>query len=183
MTPPSDGSAEIGPRVLEIPEGDNRERLVCPDCGFINYENPKIVVGSVVGYDGKILLCRRDINPRRGFWTIPAGYLELNETVVDGARREAREEVCAEIDIDRVLGIYNVPRISQVQIIYRASLPEPNFAVGEETQEVALFAWDDIPWEDIAFPSVHWALNHYRAVEGVDTFAPHSNPRGDFGSF
>ena len=70
-----------------------------------------------------------------------------------------------------------------MQIIYRASLPEPNFAVGEETQEVALFAWDDIPWEDIAFPSVHWALNHYRAVEGVDTFAPHSNPRGDFGGF
>ena len=93
MTPASDITAESGPRVLEIPEGDNRERLVCPDCGFINYENPKIVVGSVVGYDKKILLCRRDINPRRGFWTIPAGYLELNETVVDGARREAREEV------------------------------------------------------------------------------------------
>ena len=183
MTPASDITAEGGPRVLAVPEGDNRERLVCPDCGFINYENPKIVVGAVVGYDKKILLCRRDINPRRGFWTIPAGYLELNETVVDGARREAREEVCAEIDIDRVLGIYNVPRISQVQIIYRASLPEPDFGVGEETQEVALFAWDDIPWGDIAFPSVHWALNHYRAVEGVKEFAPRSNPQGDFGSF
>ena len=86
-----------------IPEGDNRERLVCPDCGFIDYENPKIVVGAVVGYGGEIMLCRRDINPRRGFWTIPAGFLELNETVVDGARREAREEACAEIEIDRVL--------------------------------------------------------------------------------
>tara|TARA_B100000676_G_scaffold312676_1_gene388156 strand:+ start:1490 stop:2041 length:552 start_codon:yes stop_codon:yes gene_type:complete len=183
MTPASDITAEGGPRVLAVPEGDNRERLVCPDCGFINYENPKIVVGAVVGYDKKILLCRRDINPRRGFWTIPAGYLELNETVVDGARREAREEVCAEIDIDRVLGIYNVPRISQVQIIYRASLSEPDFGVGEETQEVALFAWDNIPWEDIAFPSVHWALNHYRAVEGIKEFTPHSNPQGDLGSY
>ena len=140
MTRASDSSPEGGPRVLEIPEGDNRERLVCPDCGFIDYENPKIVVGAVVGYGGKIMLCRRDINPRRGFWTIPAGFLELNETVVDGARREAREEACAEIEIDRVLGIYNVPRISQVQIIYRASLPAPDFGVGEETQEVALFS-------------------------------------------
>ena len=99
MAPESDTSPEGGPRVFEIPEGDNRERLVCPDCGFINYENPKIVVGAVVGYGGKIMLCRRDINPRRGFWTIPAGFLELNETVVDGARREAREEACAEIEM------------------------------------------------------------------------------------
>ena len=183
MAPASDTSPEGGPRVLEIPEGDNRERLVCPDCGFINYENPKIVVGAVVGYGGKIMLCRRDINPRRGFWTIPAGFLELNETVVDGARREAREEACAEIEIDRVLGIYNVPRISQVQIIYRASLPAPDFGVGEETQEVVLFSWDDVPWDEIAFPSVHWALNDYRAVEGVEVFAPHSNPEGDLGNF
>lgn len=181
---PSDGNgrAESGPRVLEIPEGDNRERLVCPDCGFINYENPKIVVGAVIGHEGKILMCRRDIHPRRGYWTIPAGYLELNETVLEGARREAREEACADIAIDRVLGIYNVPRISQVQIIYRASLSKPEYGVGEETQEVGLFAWDDIPWEEIAFPSVHWALNHYRAVEGVVEFAPHANPEGDFGN-
>ena len=111
------------------------------------------------------------------------GFLELNETVVDGARREAREEACAEIEIDRVLGIYNVPRISQVQIIYRASLPAPDFGVGEETQEVVLFSWDDVPWDEIAFPSVHWALNDYRAVEGVEVFAPHSNPEGDLGNF
>ncbi|PPR64536.1 MAG: hypothetical protein CFH10_00209 [Alphaproteobacteria bacterium MarineAlpha4_Bin2] len=172
-----------GPRILEVPEGDNRERLVCPDCGFINYENPKIVVGAVIGYEGKILMCRRDIEPRRGYWTIPAGYLELNEAAVDGARREAREEVLAEIEIDRVLGIYNVPRISQVQIIYRATLGTRVFGAGEETQEAQLFDWDEIPREDIAFPSVHWALDHYQAVEGLSEFAPYGNPEGEFGNF
>lgn len=177
------GGETGGPRVLAVPDGDSRERLICPDCGFINYENPRIVVGSVIGHDGRILLCRRDIHPRRGFWTIPAGYLELNETVADGARREAREEVCAEIVLDRVLGIYNVPRISQVQIIYRAGLATSRYGIGEETQEVALFLWDDIPWDEIAFPSVRWALEHYRAVEGIDAFAPHCNPDGDVGNY
>ncbi|MGH6621268.1 MAG: zinc ribbon domain-containing protein, partial [Alphaproteobacteria bacterium] len=84
-----------GPRVREIPAGDNRLRLVCPDCGFINYENPKIVVGSVVTWQGRFLLCRRAIDPRKGHWTIPAGFLELNESAIDGARREATEEACA----------------------------------------------------------------------------------------
>ena len=177
---PVDGG---GPRVRAVPEGDNRERLICPDCGFINYDNPRIVVGSVIGHDGRILLARRDIHPRKGFWTIPAGYLELNETVAEGARREAREEVCADIVLDHVLGIYNVPRISQVQIIYRAGLATPGFEAGEETQEVDLFRWEDIPWDDIAFPSVRWALNHYRAVEGLGAFAPHGNPDGETGNY
>ena len=87
---PSDGPS--GPRVREVPEGDDRQRLVCPDCGFINYENPKVIVGAVVSWDARILLCRRAIEPRYGYWTIPAGYLELNETAAEGAMREAREE-------------------------------------------------------------------------------------------
>ncbi|MEE2689744.1 MAG: NUDIX hydrolase [Pseudomonadota bacterium] len=182
MSDPSE-TGGYGPRILKIPDGDSRERLVCPDCGFINYENPKIVVGAVIAYEGDILMCRRDIEPRRGYWTIPAGYLELNETVIDGARREAREEALAEIEIDRVLGIYNVPRISQVQIIYRATLARPEFGAGEETQEAVLFPWNDIPRGDIAFPSVHWALDHFKAVEGKIDFAPHANPQGDLGNF
>ena len=141
----------VGPRVRQIPKGDTLERLVCPDCGFISYENPKIVVGAVISYKKKILLCRRDIKPRRGFWTIPAGYLELNESVVEGAKREVREEAMAEINIDSVLGIYNVPRISQVQIIYRATLKKPEFGAGEETQEVVLFPWNEIPRNELAF--------------------------------
>ena len=155
-----------GPRVLIIPEGDNRLRKTCPECGFIEYENPKIVVGSVVTAGERILLCRRAINPRKGFWTLPAGYLELHETTEAGARREAEEEAGAKIEIDGVLAVYSIPRISQVQIIFRARLAS-GFAAGPESLEVALFGWDEIPWDDLAFPSVHWALRHFR--EGAES--------------
>ena len=143
-----------GPSVLQIPDGDNRERLTCPDCGFINYENPKIVVGAVCTWDSRLLLCRRAIDPRRGFWTIPAGFMELNETAEAGTRREAKEEACADIDIDGLIGVYTIPRISQVQLIYRATVKDGVFAAGDETEELDLFGWDDIPWDDLAFPSV-----------------------------
>jgi len=172
----SESNGPGGPRVREIPEGDDRLRLVCPDCGFINYENPKIIVGAVVSWEDRILLCRRAIEPRHGYWTIPAGYMELHETAAEGAAREAEEEACARIDIDALLGVYNIPRISQVQLIYRARLARPEFAPGLESLEVALFDWDDIPWDEIAFPSVHWALGHYREVEGLQHFAPRTNP-------
>ena len=172
-----------GPRVREIPAGDNRHRLVCPDCGFINYENPKIVVGSVAVWQDRVLLCRRAINPRKGHWTIPAGFLELNESVIDGARREATEEACADIEIDALLAVYNVPRISQVQLIYRATLRRPEFAPGEESLDVALFEWDDVPWDDLAFPSVRWALNHWREVGEAREFVTRVNPEGENGDY
>lgn len=162
-------------------EGDDRRRLVCDSCGFIEYENPKIVVGSVVEVGGKLLLCRRAIEPRRGFWTIPAGYLEEHETTEDGARREALEEANARIQLRALLAIYNVPRISQVQLIYIARLPEAVFSAGPESEEVALFDWDGIPWGELAFPSVHWALHHYAAVKDRELFAPFTNPAGESG--
>jgi ADP-ribose pyrophosphatase YjhB (NUDIX family) len=149
-----------GPSVTIVPDGDNRERLVCPDCGFINYENPKIVVGSVVRIGDRILLCRRAIEPRYGFWTLPAGYLELNESTAEGAMREAWEEAQARIAIDGLLAIYDIPRISQVQLIYRATLVDSAIGAGPESLEVRLFGWDEIPWDDLAFPSVRWALHH-----------------------
>jgi ADP-ribose pyrophosphatase YjhB (NUDIX family) len=167
-----------GPSVTLIPEGDNRERQVCPDCGFINYENPKIVVGAVVTLDDRVLLCRRAINPRRGFWTLPAGYLEVNESASDGARREAFEEAGAQIAIDGLLAVYSIPRISQVQLIYRAHLASPDFAPGPESLEVALFGWDAIPWADLAFPSVKWALDHYRDASATLDFTARDNPAG-----
>ncbi len=167
-----------GPIVRAIPPGDDRERLTCPDCGFIAYENPKVVAGSVVSVDGKIMLCRRAIEPRRGYWTLPAGYLELHETPEEGARREAWEEARARIAIDALLAVFSVPRISQVQLIYRATLAEPGFEAGPESLEVALFDWADIPWSEIAFPSVKWALDEYRARLGQDVFAPGINPPG-----
>lgn len=171
------------PFAKTIPEGDTRERLVCRDCGWIHYVNPKVVVGAVIGHEGRILLCRRAIEPRRGFWTIPAGYMEERETSEAGAMREAQEEACAEIAIEQLLAVYNIPRISQVQLIYRARLAKPEIAAGPESLEVRLYDWEDIPWEELAFPSVHWALNHYRAVEGRDGFATFTNPAGELGNY
>lgn len=165
-----------GPTILTIPEGDNRERMVCPDCGFINYENPKIVVGSVVLWQERILLCRRAINPRRGYWTMPAGYLELNESTSAGAIREAWEEAQARIAIDGLLAVYDIPRISQVQIIYRAHLDAPDFAAGPESLEVKLFGWEEIPWADLAFPSVRWALDHYRDCVATGDYTARATP-------
>jgi len=150
-----------GPSVRTVPDGDTHERMVCPDCGFIDYENPKVVVGSVVVAEDRILLCRRAIEPRLGYWTLPAGYLEVNESTMAGAEREALEEACARIAIEGLLAVYDIPRISQVQIIYRARLAEPDFEPGPESLEVRLFAWEEIPWDALAFPSVRWALDHF----------------------
>jgi ADP-ribose pyrophosphatase YjhB (NUDIX family) len=164
--------------VKTIPDGETHERHVCEHCGLVNYQNPKIVVGSVVRHQGKFLMCRRAIEPRRGFWTIPAGYLELHETPEDGARREAFEEANARIAISGLLAVYTVPRLSQVQLIYRATLEEPEFSAGEESLEVQLFEWESIPRDDIAFPTVHWALDHDLSAEPGGLQAPFGNPEG-----
>ncbi|MEL6506551.1 MAG: NUDIX hydrolase, partial [Pseudomonadota bacterium] len=135
-----------------IPAGDDRERQQCGHCGFIDYQNPKIVTGVVATWADKILLCKRAIEPRKGYWTLPAGYMELGESVEDGAAREAWEEARADLTLDQVLAIYSIPRISQVQILYRARLNSPDVSAGPESEAVALYEWADIPWPDIAFP-------------------------------
>ena len=160
------------------PNGDTHGRDVCDHCEFVNYENPKIVVGSVVRHEGKILLCRRAIEPRKGYWTIPAGYMELGESPQSGAKREAMEEANADLHLSELLAVYTVERLSQVQLIYRATMNSPEFSAGEESLEVELFNWDDIPWDDIAFPTVHWALEHDRQVEAKEAKAPFKNPEG-----
>ncbi len=167
---------EIQNFTKQVPNGDTHERDVCSTCGFIDYVNPKIVVGSVVRHEGKILLCKRAIEPRSGFWTLPAGYLELNEAPEDGAKREAQEEACAKLIIDSLLAVYAVPHISQVQLMYRARLQTPDFAAGPESLDVQLFDWDGIPWEELAFPSVHWALKHDLMVEQGEATGPFKNP-------
>ena len=164
---------------MRTPEGDERARRVCDHCGFVDYQNPKIVVGSVVRHEGRILLCRRAIEPRAGFWTIPAGYLELNETPEEGARREAREEAGAELILGRLLSVYAVPRLSQVQLIYRARLAKPEITAGIESLEVRLFDPAEIPWDELAFPSVHWALRHDAEAEAGAPPVPFGNPPGD----
>jgi ADP-ribose pyrophosphatase YjhB (NUDIX family) len=172
-------SAGVANFVRRVPEGEDRERLICGDCGFVAYENPKIVTGSVVAVDGKIMLCRRAIEPRRGFWTIPAGYMELGETVEEAARREAQEEACADIALDGVLALYSIARIGQVQVLFRARLATPGFAAGPESLEVKLFAWDEIPWDELAFPSVHWVLQAWAEAGPGPLGAPRTNPPED----
>ncbi len=165
--------------VRRVPEGDTLERLICTQCGHIDYQNPKIIVGSVVTAGERVLLCRRAIEPRAGFWTLPAGYLEMGETLEQGAIREAREEAEADIAINGILAIYGIPRIGQVQIIFSARFVDrtaPRFAAGPESAEVALFAQRDIPWADIAFPSVHWALDAWRQLGAGPLGVPATNP-------
>lgn len=175
------GRQAPGPSVWKIPPGDDRERLVCEDCGFVHYQNPKVVVGSVALWQDTVLMCRRAIEPRTGYWTLPAGYLELKESTADGAAREAWEEARAHIEVVDLLAVYNIPRISQVQMFYRARLLSPEIEAGPESQEVRLYTWNEIPWDELAFPSVRWALDHYREVGEADTFAVCTNPEGETG--
>ncbi len=168
--------------IRRIPEGDNRERDVCADCGHVAYENPKVVVGTVVVSGSAVLLCRRAIEPRRGFWTLPAGYMELGETLEEGAAREAMEEAEADIAIDGILGVFSIARIGQVQVIFRARFADPDaphHAAGPESLEVGLFEWDSIPWDRIAFPSVRWALRAWRDNPAGVLGAPVGNPPDD----
>ena len=161
------------------PDGDEHERLTCTRCGFIAYENPKIIAGAVVEAEGGVLLCRRAIEPRSGFWTLPAGYMELGETVEEAARREAWEEARVRIALDGVLALYSIARIGQVQVLFRARLAEPGWGAGPESLEVRPFAWADIPWGELAFPSVRWALRHWHATRGQPLSAPATNPPED----
>jgi len=162
---------------LEVPPGDDKERRVCQRCDFIDYQNPKIVAGSVVLKGDQILLCKRAIEPRKGFWTLPAGFMELGESVEEAAMREAQEEALADIEIDRLLAVYSVPRIGQVQVMFRARL-DGDFGIGPESEDVKLVDWKDIPWSELAFPTVVWALTHYAQTRDLDAFAPFANPPG-----
>lgn len=155
-----------------VPSGDDHERLVCNSCDHIHYENPKIIAGSVVTYGDKFLLCKRAIEPQKGLWTLPAGFLELHESPEQGAAREAMEEACADITIGPLIGIYTVRHISQVQMFYHATLKKADFKPGIESLDVQLFRWSEIPWKFLAFPSVKWALEDYSKCANRKDFAP-----------
>ncbi|RBW51374.1 NUDIX hydrolase [Marinobacter sp. F3R11] len=156
-----------------IPEGDNRHRYVCVNCSTIHYQNPRIVAGTVPVWEGKILLCRRAIEPRYGYWTLPAGYMENAETTVEAAERETLEEALAEVHIEGLYSIIDVPHINQVHMFYRATLKSGQFGAGEESLESRLFAPDDIPWEDISFPTVRKTLELFLADMKKDFFDVH----------
>jgi ADP-ribose pyrophosphatase YjhB (NUDIX family) len=156
------------------PEDDNRERAVCGACTTIHYENPLNVVGTVPVWGDKVLLCKRNIEPRWGKWTLPAGFMELNETVAEGAARETVEESGAEFELEGLFSLVNVARVGQVHLFYRARLLSDRFNPGFETIEARLFAEDEIPWEEIAFRTVKETLEHYFADRRAGAFSIHA---------
>lgn len=144
-----------------VPEGDSRLRYVCPACQTVHYENPKIVAGCIPVWGEKILLCRRAIAPRRGYWTLPAGFMENGESMAQAAMRETIEEACARVKNLTLYSVFDLPHISQVHGFFRADLCDLDFAVGIESLEVALFSEDDIPWHELAFPTIGRILTCY----------------------
>ena len=160
--PPNKYCSQCGAPVKRcIPPGEDREREVCPVCNFVHYRNPIPVVGCVAEHDGRILLCRRAIDPQLGHWTVPAGFMELNETLEEAALRETREEACAEIRLGELFSIVDLPRAGQVHFFFRGEVIDGKFAPGLESLETRLFAPSEIPFENIAFRSGIIALRHY----------------------
>lgn len=156
-----------------VPADDNRERAVCPACGTIHYENPLNVVGTVPAWGDQVLLCLRNIEPRRGFWTLPAGFLELGETTAQGALRETDEEAGARVDLQGLFTVLNVVHVGQVHLYYRATLRDVDFAPGPETIEARLFREDEVPWDEIAFRSVSETLRRYFDDRRAGRFGVH----------
>lgn len=156
--------SDCGARVSsKVPAGDNRPRWVCDACGTIHYQNPKLVVGCIPEWEDRILLCRRAIEPRHGFWTVPAGFMENGETTVAGAARETLEEANARVDNLTLYAVYNIPHIDQVYMLFRAQLLDLDFHPGDETLETRLVREDEVPWDQLAFVTVRNTLRHYYA--------------------
>ena len=167
-----------GTTAEKIPFGDHQVRRICTQCSYIHYVNPKVICGALALWENKVLLCRRAIEPRYGLWTLPAGYMELFETMEQGAARETREEAEAEVEIQQLYCMYNIPRIGQIYVLFKADLIEGKFGAGEETIESRLFAEDEIPWNDLAFPSVERTLRHYFADRKIGNFSNHLETLG-----
>lgn len=148
---------------LQIPEGDDRERFVCSSCQLVHYTNPRVIVGCVPHYEGKVLLCKRAIEPRKNYWTLPAGFMENGETTLQGAARETWEEARARVSNLELYRVFDVPSISQVYMFYRCDLDEGSFGVGLESLETDLYLEKDIPWDNIAFPVIRHTLKSFFA--------------------
>ncbi len=160
------------PVVFRVPSGDTLKRHVCDVCGEIHYQNPNIVAGCIPEWRGRILLCRRAIEPRHGLWTIPAGFMENGETVEQAAMRETLEEACANVEISELYAVYNIPHVNQVYMIFRAKLLGGEFAPGVESLETVLFEEADIPWDEMAFPVVVRSLQRFFADRPGNRFPP-----------
>jgi len=154
--------SSCGSRLVEkIPCDDDRRRHVCPGCDTVHYQNPKIVTGCLPVWEDSVLLCKRAIEPRSGYWTIPAGFMELDETVEQGAVRETWEEARAQVEIQAPYSMFNLPHVNQLYVIYRARLTNLEFRPGPESKEVRLFTEQDIPWDNLAFGTVRQTLRFF----------------------
>jgi ADP-ribose pyrophosphatase YjhB (NUDIX family) len=163
------GAAKIE---FTVPHGDDRERHVCGECGHIHYLNPKVVVGTLPVWEDKILLCKRAIEPRYGKWTLPAGFMEEGETLEEGAARETLEEANARVTVESVYVTLSLPQISQVYMLFLARLHDLQFGAGTESLEVKLFAESEIPWDEIAFRTISFALKKYFVDRTTGNFVP-----------
>ncbi len=155
-----------------VPAGDNRPRHVCTACGTIHYQNPKIVTGCIPVWAEQVLLCRRAIEPRKGLWTLPAGFMENGESAQEGAARETLEEANARVRVEQLYTTFNLPLISQVYLLFRGSLEDTDFFPGEESLEVALFREEGIPWDELAFPVVRETLKLFFQDRHSGVFVP-----------
>jgi ADP-ribose pyrophosphatase YjhB (NUDIX family) len=162
------------PVTLKVPPGDNLPRYVCDRCNTIHYENPRMVLGTVTEYGGKVLLCKRAIEPRYGKWTLPAGFMENGESTMAAAMRETLEEAKARVELGALFSMLSVPHVNQVHIFYRARLLDLDFGPGEESLEVALFDEADIPWAELAFRTISTTLRHYFEDRKKGVFTLHS---------
>ncbi len=154
-------SCGSGAIVFEVPEGDNRARFTCKACGEIHYQNPRVICGTLPVWEDKVLLCKRAIEPRLGYWTLPAGFMENGESVVEGALRETHEEALATVNAPQLLAVLSVPAIHQVHMMFWGAMPSPTFGITPESLEVQLFAQHEIPTSEIAFRTVKTTLDHY----------------------
>lgn len=166
--------SNCGARVtLRVPPGDNLPRYVCDSCQTIHYQNPKIVAGCIPEWDGRILLCRRAIEPRHGLWTLPAGFMENGETTEQAAAREALEEAMVDVEILDLYSVFSIPHVSQVFMMFRGRMRSASFAAGSESLEVRLFREEEIPWDEIAFRTVKETLRYYFEDRSVGSFRTH----------
>ena len=157
----------------KVPEDDSRERAVCSNCGAIHYQNPKVITGTLPIWKDQVLLCKRAIEPRRGYWTLPAGFMENGETAETGGARETMEEANAAVENPSLYTVFSLPHISQVYMFFKADLVGPTYSSGSESLEVALFLEHEIPWDELAFPVVNKTLEHYFADRANNAFPVH----------
>ena len=164
-------SAEL---VYDIPSDDNRHRHICQSCGIIHYQNPKIVAGCIPVWEDQILLCKRAIEPRLGYWTLPAGFMEMGESTLEAGIRETLEEANARVEVEDLYAVFNLPYVDQVYMMYRSRLLDLDFSSGIESLDVQLFKEDEIPWDELAFTTIRETLKFYLDDKKTGKFQLHT---------